>query len=594
VAVLLGIVAAVLGWYSLRQGQESGQAVMRLSMNLAADAPLVLAAVNPQPNLALSPDGTQLVYVSPNGDTTRLYLRPLDRTEGTPLSGTEGAYAPFFSPDGQWVGFFAEGKLKKVPVQGGLPVSLCDAAGGSRGASWADDGTIIFSPGTSSGLMRVSAAGGEPEVLTTPNGEKGERTHRWPEVLPGAKAVVFVVGDVAQVSYYLDAQIAVQSFETGERKILPVRGTFPRYLPSGHLLFASEGGLFAASFDQARLEITGPAIPVLDDVRHRNDNGAAQFAVSRDGSLIHVAGGSQETKSGIAVYDRRGTARPLAPQKGLVRDSSLSPDGRRLALSVLSGPNRDIWVLDLTRDTLTRLTFGEGESIQPMWTPDGKRIVFAGVRGGKRGRGLYWKLADGSRSEEELVRLSYELWPGSWSPDGKLLAYVVADPSNGGDIWVLPLDAERKPWPFKQTKFWEQGPQISPDGRWLAYVSNESGRFEIYVEAFPGPGGKWQISKQVAGEARPGAIARWAPNGRELFFQSGNRLMSVAVETQPTFSAGAPRQLFELRGAANFVGTADGQRFLFQETTEEQLSISQLNVILNWSEELKQRVPTAK
>ncbi len=545
--------------------------------------------------IALAPDGSRLVYVANHAGTTQLYVRAIDRFEVTPIAGTEAASSPFFSPDGQSVGFFAEGKLKKVSLSGGAPLTLCSAPV-NRGASWRPDDTIIFAPSITSGLFRVSAAGGTPKPLTVPDRKKGELSHRWPEILPGGKAVLFTIWTGTTFD---DARIGVLSLETGERRVLVEGGTYARYVPSGHLVYARTGGLLAVPFDLKRLEVTGPPASILEGVSMNPTFGAAEFSSSTDGSLAYVSGGSTVGERTLLWVDRKGAAQPLpAPPRGY-RAPRLSPDGQRLAVGI-EGTNSGVWLYELARGTLTRLT-ASGPIPFPIWTPDGKHVTFVSALGGALN--LYWMPADGSGAAERLTTSEDAQWESSWSPNGQVLAFSESDPTTGLDIWVLslegdpstPLGAGRKPQPFLQTPSNEGGGMFSPDGRWLAYVSDESGRNEIYVRPFPGPGGKLQISTEG------GTEPMWPRNGRELFYRNGDKMMAAAVETRPAFAAAKPKLLFEghyetgvFAFQPNYDVASDGQRLLMLKASEQESAATQINVVENWSEELRRLAPVGK
>jgi serine/threonine-protein kinase len=522
----------------------------------------------------------------------------MDSLEGRAIAGTEGADQPFLSPDGQWVGFFAGGKLKKVPVTGGAALTLADA-GLPRGATWGPNDNIIFTPADNSGLSVVSAAGGNSQIVTKLDSSNGEFTHRWPAFLPGGKAVLFTAGSAVN---YDNAQIVVQNLETGERRALIQGGTYPRYVPTGHIVYYRAGTVMAVPFDLQRLEVTGPAIPVVEGVRSTGVTGAAQYAMSDVGSLFYVPGlGGQEIKRTLVWVDRKGMVQPLrAPQRGYVYPR-LSPDGQRVALMTQEA-NVDIWVYDLARDTLTRLTFDLTVDETPAWSPDGKNLAFAHQAAATT---IIQIPADGSGTAETLATIPEHTHISFWSPNSQMLAVEQQRPGTGLDIWILQLEGDpsaglgqgRKPKPFLQTSFNEISGAFSPDGRWLAYRSDESGRNEVYVQPYPGPGGKWQISTEG------GTEPVWARNGRELFYRNGDKMMAVEITTQPAFTASTPKVLFEgqfgtadslLSAPTNYDVSPDGQRFLMIKASEEQPSPTQINVVLDWFEELKRRVPAGQ
>ena len=576
--VFTGVVAGFAGW-NLKP-TPAPKPVTRFSIQLPTGQEL--AVYDNEPAVALSRDGAHLAYVVRQGGTQQLYLRAMDGLEARPIPGTEGAIEPFFSPDGRWLGFFAGGKLKKVSVGGGGAITLGDAPQ-PRGASWGSEGTIAFAPISNVVIQQVSDAGGPPQPLT--RFEKAETAHRWPEFLPG-NAMLFAGGAGGS---WLAAQVIVQS-PTGVRRNLVQGATQPRYAPSGHLLYARAGTLIAQPFDAQRLEVTGKAVPVVENVS-QTTNGAAHYSVSDTGSLVYVSGAFQLAQSRLVWVSRNGTEQLLATPANVYRAPNLSRDGRRIAVPI-SGQETQTWLYDLSRDTLTRLTFGGNQNQNPVWTPDGQRIAFYSDKEGPLN--IFWQLADGGSGLERLTTSEYRNIPSSWSPDGKLLAFIENNPTTGYDIWVLRL-SDRKAQPFLRTQFNEGAPRFSPDGHWLAYISDESGRSEVYIQPYPGPGGKWQISTDG------GTEPAWNPTGRELFYRNGIKMMAVDITTQPGFSAGKPRMLFEGQyeptptSLTNYDVSADGQRFLMVKPTEQtEAPPTQINVVLNWFEELKQKVPAGQ
>jgi Tol biopolymer transport system component/DNA-binding winged helix-turn-helix (wHTH) protein len=554
--------------------------VSQIAIMLPADQPL--AGLEIGSALALSPDGIHLVYSAHQGGLQQLYLRPLAELEAKPIPGTEGAVQPFFSSDGQWLGFFADGKLKKVSVSGGVARSLSDA-GDPRGAIWGSRGTIIFAPTRDSALQQVSNAGGTSLPLT--RFEEREHSHRWPEVLPGGDAVLFA--SLYPGGNWNNAQISVQSVRTGERRDLVQGGTNPRYAPSGHLVYALGGNLMAAPFDAGKLAVTGASVPVVEGVLQSTFSGAAQYSFSDNGSLVYVPSSVQAAQRRLVWVNRSGDEQPVAAPARAYRGPRISPDGREVAVAI-EGQETEVWLYDLSRQMLSRLTFQGSTNYDPLWTVDGKRVVFHSTTGIG---GLFWQMADGSGGLERLNEFGGA--PYSWSPDRQLLAFNNGAPTQ--HISVLRM-GDRKVVPFPETTFKEGAAQFSPDGRWLAYVSDESGRYEIYVQHYSGPGGKWQISTEG------GTEPLWNPNGRELFYRSGDRMMAAEIATQPHFSAGKPKMLFSGQFQpspnpvpnANYDVSRDGQRFLLLKAGGLDKAPTQINVVLNWFEELKQKVPTGK
>jgi serine/threonine protein kinase/Tol biopolymer transport system component len=579
--LLVAAISALVGW-NLRPSPL--QPVTRTVINLPSGQQL--SGLESGPAVALSPDGTHLAYVGRQGENQQIYLRAMDSLESKAIPSTEGGVNPFFSPDGQWVGFFAGGKLKKISVNGGAALTLGDVSI-PLGASWSSQAMIAFTPASAGALQLVSEAGGAPQPLTRLG--TTEVNQRWPDFLPGGKAVLFSAG--ATTTNWNNAQVAVQPLGAGERRNLIQGATHPRYAPSGHLIYAQGGNLMAVPFDSQRLTVTGSAVPVAEGVRESPVTGAAQYSFSKTGSMVYIAGDIQSAQRRLVWVSRNGTEQALAAPARTYVFPRLSPDGGRVAVSIEEQDTQS-WLYDVSRETLTRFTFGGSTNYDAIWTPDGKRIAFQSNREGPVN--IFWQLADGSGGLERLTTSDSLQAPTSWSPDGQLIAFVEINPITGYDIWVLRM-GDRKAQPFLQTPFLESSPRFSPDGRWLAYVSDESGPREIYVQPYPGPGGKWQISTEG------GTEPVWNPNGRELFYRRGGKMMAVEITTQPSFAVGKPKLLFEgpyLPTPATFSNydvSPDGQRFLMLKPVEQaQAAPTQINVVLNWFEELKQKVPTGK
>ena len=498
----------------------------------------------------------------------QLYLRALDQLEGAPIPRTDGAFGPFFSPDGRWIGFFASNKLKKVAVSGGDPIDLC-AAPNPYGGTWGTDGTILFAADEGRRPTTIRDTGGIPRLVAVKD-DRGSWTR--PHMLPGGKAAI--------VSHVAD--VGVLSLDTGEYRVLIENGGDGRYAPSGHLVFARRGALLAASFDLERQAVNGPATVILDDVR--TEGRVAQAVFSRDGTLIYVPGSAANDATRPVWVDRHGKVQPVGMPPRPYRSFSLSPDGTRLAI-VIGDPTNDVWVQDLERGSLTRLTSG-GNNVQPHWTPDGTRVVFIERTGG--GATPFWVPADGSGEPEPVFKGSHQGGVGSFSPDGQLVTFQRRSPDTGLDVWVRTLHGTQTEQPFVRTRFTEVGGEFSPDGRWISYVSDESGQYEVYVRPYPGPGGKWQVSTQG------GVQQIWSRDGREVFYRNGNKWMVVTVDLQPVFKAETPRLLFEgpyvQVGGASYDVTPDGRRFLLLEPAQQEAApVTHLNVVLNWFEELKRK-----
>jgi len=575
---------------------------MRLSAEIGADGSLYTSS---GASANLSPDGTRLAFVAVGADQQRrIYLRPLDQLQASVLSGTEGADNLFFSPDGQWIGFFAGGKLKKISVQGGAAVSLCDAPV-NRGGSWGDDGTIVFAKDSTSALSKVSSAGGTPQPLTTLDAQAGEATHRWPQVLPGSKAVLFTSSTSAGVgASFDDAEVVAYSMTSGQRKTVQRGGFYGRYLPGGFVVYVHEGTLFAVPFDVRRLEVTGQPSPILEGVvAAPNAGGGAQFSFSEAGNLVYVAGFGGLQNVSIYWMDREGKFTPLRETPGDYYNPAFSPDGKRLAVDIRDGKRSDIWVYDLERDTLTRLTFSGESNGFPVWTPDGQRITYSSQeKGGSYN--LWWIRADGAGNAQRLTESKYIQYARSWRPDGKVLAFRQFNPDTNWDILTLPIEGNEKsgwkpgvPIPFVNSAFSEVEPAFSTDGRWLAYMSNESGGYVIYVRPYPGPGGKWQIS------TGGGYAPKWSRNGKELFYRTADSKIMVVTYTMSgdSFHADKPQLWspgqFTDRGATyNFDLDPNGQRFAVLKApgADPTASVNKVSFIFNFFDEIIRKFPAGK
>jgi serine/threonine-protein kinase len=504
---------------------------VRVSSELGVDA-VIGSPGAPAASLALSPDGTRLAFVAAPiaGGQVQLYVRRLDQLQATALSGTESARDPFFSPDGEWVAFFADGKLKKVSVTGGAAVALCEAPAG-RGGTWAEDGTIAFVPNSApdTSIFRVSAAGGTPQPITTRG--KGEILHRWPQFLNGGRAILFTAATNAGA--FDSASIVVQTLPEGTQKIVHRGGYFAKYLPSGHLMYVSGGTVFAAAFDLDRLEMTGQPVPVLQGVEASTGTGAVQLAVSPNGTLVYLPGTERGIEAPILWMDSTGRTTPMRETLSDWSNPNFSPDGNRLAIDIVTaGGTPDVWIYDWARDTPTKITFHGGVDVKPVWTPDGRRIVFGSTRAGASSN-LFWQRADGSGAEQRLTESKVTQIPGSWHPSGKYLAFSEQNSNTSWDILILPVDGDEAsgwkigtPTVFVNGPSPEQEPMFSPDGRWLAYFSTESGQQQVYVRPFPGPGGLQQISNDG------GTFPSWSRTRSELFFREpGTQQIMVASYT---------------------------------------------------------------
>ncbi len=585
-AAVLGIVAA----YALWQAQATPAPESPL-LTLVAPIPADLKIPSDQMGvLALAPDGKTLAMALDTGTSKQLYIRQLDRTGMTLLPGTDDAATPFFSPDGRWIAFFSGGKLKKVAVAGGSPVTLCDARGSNRGASWGTDDFIVYSPHYTQPLMRVSGAGGEPEVLTTIDKAAGDRTHRWPQAVPGEDLVLFTVGTMDSPESYDDARIEALRPSTGKRRTVLRRASMARYVPSGHLIFGREGFLFAVPFDVGSLETRGEPVPVVEGVMGERSSGIVHMDAAESGLLAYLEGAGYARQSRLAWKRREGEATPLPVPLGGYLAPRISPDGRQIALQIAGGSNFDIHVHDLGQETLRRLTF-EGDNGAPAWSPDGRLIAFASVRDNAL-MSVYVKASDGSGvprmvfSPDSLENAG-QIVPYGWTPDGSGLIVGFTN-ENASNLAIVEVERGEMDI-ILETPASEEGADLSPDGRWLAYASDEAGDFQVFVQPFPAGGGKWQISRDG------GVGPRWSPDGKELFYRWQDDLYAVPVDNSSGgFRPGNPRVLFSGLRSASVVydyDVAETGKFLVVEPMGIESGPAGVTVMVNWLDDLSRRVP---
>jgi Tol biopolymer transport system component len=585
VAVLTtaGLLAALVAYW--RAARSTPSAPMELSLAIPASQQLYTAD---GPAIVVSPDGSRIAYVVGTPPQTGIYVRDLDKSEATRLEGVQGA-APFFSPDGRWIGFFSmDGKLEKVSVFGGAPVVVANSDS-HRGGAWSKDDTIVFPPTVTSPLYRVSAAGGTPVALTHLDTSKNQITQRWPQLLPGGKTVLFTAS--TDNNNFGQADVEAASLATGQAKVLVENAYFGRYLPTGYLTYISGGTLFAAPFDASDLKLTGPSLPVLEAIESDLTNGSAQLSFSRTGTAVYLTGQALASQVIVALVDRKGEPAPLVKQPGDYFAPSFSPDGKKLALQAGVG---DVEVYDLARATLTALTFSNPQCIYPVWTPDGKRITCFRPSNSGIGPGISWLPSDGTGGIETLTKGTKERQlPFSWSPDGRMLAFVQYSQAGCCDIWTLPVSSGGQPGEPNNFLGVNRGvtgsyyaPAFSPDGRWLAYMEYMSGLPQIFVVPFPGLGGKWQIS--ISG----GAFPVWSRTTHELFFiGSGSTVALYAVpysvqgnSFQPSTPSLLFRGDFENRNPFPAYDVApDGKHFAMLEPASGKPSESSPpTVVLNW------------
>jgi len=578
-SLFAAVVSGLVVWL-FKPAPAAPKIVSRFSIALPSNP--VNGAV-PYGTLAISPDGTRIAYgQGRSGGAAQMYLRALNSLEALPIPGTESATDPFFSPDGEWLGFFSSGVLKKVSLNGGATVALA-SLNGRELANWTSQGRILLGSGFGP-LEQVSELGGNPQTLFPL--EKGETGNSDPVLLPGGKEVAYISGVGSGTG---GSRVSLQSVAGGERHdILHGPAVHLRFLRPGYLLYVQNGNLMAAGLDLKRLAATSPPVAVVEGIPSNAALGYAQYDVSASGTLIYMPGAAQSMLKMVWV-DRKGAEQPInAPPHDYVLPK-VSPDGRRVAVGIEES-DAQVWVYDLGRDALTRLTFQGAPNVDPLWTADGQRITYKGTA-----NRLYWQSADGSGSAEQITQdpLGTNNVPGSWSPDGQHMVFTF-DGLGGRQLWIYSAK-DRKIAPFEQNPPpYETAPRFSPDGRWIAYASPESGRTEIYVRPFPGPGGKWQASTEG------GTEPMWNPKGHELFFRSGKKMMTVEYEAQQSFSPGNPKELFEgpyvptPRSFPDYDVSPDGRRFLMLKPAEELQTPSQIVVIQNWVEELKQKIPLEK
>jgi len=530
---------------------------------------------------AVSPDGLRLAFIAPGGGgQNMLWVRPLDALTAQPMPGTEGAGQPFWSPDSRFIGFFAQGKLKKIETAGGPPQTICDASG-PRGGAWNRDGTIVFALSLGP-LYRVSASGGAPSPATNLDKSVGQTTHRWPWFLPDGHHFFYTAlmnpGQNEKGGIYLG------SLDSNEQRFI-LRGFTNAIYASGHLLFVRDGSLMAQRLDEKSLQLMGDAFPITEHVDFFVGTVRGSFSASENGVLIFQSG--SEGNNQLVWFDRSGKQIGTVGQPGFYREAKLSPNGDKLAAASLNtqAGGLDIWLYELARNVPTRFTFGSGFATAALWSADGTQVVFASNRKGQFD--LYQKAANGTGSEELLFQSEESKTPTSWSADGRFIAFTNADRKTNTkeDLWILPLFGDRKPFPFLQTPFNEFDAQFSPDGRFVAYVSDESGSNQVYLAPFPGPGGKREVSRDG------GTEPRWRGDGKELFFvASDKKVMAAEVDEKgDTLEIGNAQPLFETRlnnsPGTHYDVTRDGKRFLVQTAGEG--GSPPLTLVVNWTADLK-------
>jgi len=585
VLVLSGAALFAAGYFARSEPRIQ---VVRASLPPPADATFMLSS-SMADMMVLSPDGRLLVFVAEGkGNPPQLWLRRLDTAESRPLDGTQNGYAPFWSPDSRWIAFFSDGKLKKMEASGGPVEALWDAPLG-RGGAWNKDGLILFTPNVSQPLYEIAAAGGPAKPLTQMDASRQEVTHRWPVFLPDGKHYLFFVRAANQAA----TGIYAGSLGSDQHTLIVSSSTNGIYADPGYLLFVRGDALMAQPFDAERMQVSGEAAALAAGVTASLPTNFGFFSVSQAGTLVYSSA-SLELKRGLYWYDRQGKQLSMLGTPEYSSYPELSPDGKKLALRLFTQPggNFEIWAYDLARGVHARESFSALTAFAPVWSPDGQQLAYSHGAQGISGDHMYL-LNVGGTGKEELIEQpfleSLANYPTSWSPNGEYLLFDRQDKSGKTAVWVLPMKGNRKPHPIVDTQFNAQAGRFSPDGRWVAYVSNDSGKDEVYVMPFPGPGAREQVS------AGGGTQPRWRKDGRELFYLSPEAKMMAADVTLDAkgFRAGAVKTLFALSGVAGVPGqlydvTPDGQKFIAVQDLVH-TSTAPLTLVVNWDAELKKK-----
>jgi serine/threonine-protein kinase len=576
--------ASVLGWTGSRPSAPTPAAI-HLGLTLVNQASSSFSSMNASREVAISPDGQTIAHVVNQNGRRQLFLRALTESAWRPIEGTDGALAAFFSPDSKWIAFGTESKLEKAPVSGvGSPVAICNLSGtGFFGGDWGADNTIVFVPDYNGGLWTVSANGGTPQPLLKPDPERDRVSYSDPQILPGGRGVLFTLASGHAVTAE-DQDVAVLDPGGKDPRILIRGATHPRLLPTGHIVYVRSGALLAAAVDVPTLAVTGAPVPVIEGLG-RTWSGDTDYSIADNGTVVYEAEAGVK-KGGVFVQvDRSGNTQPLPTRRGYYSEFSISPNGRLIASRVFA-VNDDIWTLDIASGAPLRFTFEPLDEIFPQWTADGARIAY-----GTRTGAIFWKASDGSGQRQELTHGEYSRYPTSFSRDGKYMVFVETHPSRRRDIWLMRLDGDRQSEPLVATDADERDARFSPDGQWLAYVSDETGRDEVFIRPLGTGGGRKQLSSD--GGVKP----TWAPSGREVFFATNDGLYAVTLDGQGN-RVGRDRRLFaaptfeDLRfdsRSAPYDVMPDGEHFVF--LLELTSSPTRYNVILNWFESLKRLVP---
>jgi len=587
---LMGLLLIVTGTYILVRKSSTSETpqVQRYMLNLPEGE--YFRTDNEGSVVTISPDGTKIVFASYAKDTSYLFLKRLDEFQAVLINGTEGAAAPFFSPDNTWVGFFADGDLKKVSILGGDPQIICEAKSGLQGC-WGSDNTIIFSDSYKECLMSVSSNGGEPKQLTTAQRLSNKDmvwSHSCPQFLPGDQEILFTKNLGSGTT-----RIAAYSLNTGQTWDLGINGSSVRYVSTGHLIYAWKGDLFAVPFNLNSME-TGEPVMVLKDVMSISD--ITHYSISEEGSLVYVSGNMLDPVRNLVLVEKDGTYESL--EVSVTKSPKFSPDGNKVLYAVFEKDSYNMWMYGLVRGTNSRFSEKEYRAGWAIWSQDGRQIVYNSNMHGGEAVTLYSKKSDGTDSPKQLTISNYHQQPQCWSNDGTLLIFTEGmHQETGMDIYMLQMEGDSIPIPLLNSRFNETHPMISPDGQRLAYVSDQPGKEEVFVCTFPGLEEVEQIS--TGGGAEP----LWAPDGKEIFYRdiSANKLFSVSILEDVEFRVSTPKLVFEERFRSgggpwgrDYDITPDGERFLMIKQEEIISDVTQINIVHKWTEELIKKVPTGK
>ena len=588
IAALSGLAFLVMATLFFQGPQTPKRVVAHLNITAAHSGSQQIVRTDVQA-VALSPDGQKIVYSISEKGQSYLYLRSLNNFESKKIAGTLNGRSPFFSPNGKWIGFEAAGKIKKVPMAGGTAETVCEAAG-FRGASWGSNDIVIFSREYGSGLSSISASGGEIRTVSELDSTRNERTHRWPQVLPGGKWVLYTIGDQNNPNSYTNAQLALQSLETGKRHILNIRGEMARYVEPGYLIIARNGSLLAAPFSLNQLKLTGSPITVVSNVDGDLGSGISYFSVSQNGNLLYIPGARNRDLE-LVLVDMSGKVKPLPLSVRPYKYPRFSPDGKKLSVTVglVNGNNNDIWIYDFQSAVFNRFTFGKA-MFDAVWSRNSQKLYFVSGAGGEEG--IWEKPADGSVEKKQILASRIPLYPISVTPDGSRLILNRTGGPTQGEISTLDLKKRQQNKPLFSAKAYHYNGNISPDGKYIAYGSNETGRLEIMVRSYPDLKGKWQVSTEG------GSSPLWAPDGRKIYYvRPSGELIAVPINRSGRLTVGKPAVVFDISRmffpndpVPNYDLSPDGKQFVMIRNVNYNANTTSFNIVLNWLDQLKERL----